>query len=77
MSKSEVVRKASRSLEEVRLRKALQAGIDSPDVDVFGIKRVIAKLLRERERSGLAVPWQPEKIKELARQRVRRQTRRQ
>jgi antitoxin ParD1/3/4 len=53
---SEVVREALRLLQKedavvherktVRLRKALQAGIDSPDVDDFDMKTVVKRLKR-------------------------------
>ena len=55
---SEVVREALRLLQKedavvharktVRLRKALQAGIDSPDVDDFDMKKVIKRLKRAK-----------------------------
>ena len=55
---SEVVREALRLLQKedavvherktVRLRKALQAGIDSSDVDDFDMKKVIKRLKRAK-----------------------------
>jgi antitoxin ParD1/3/4 len=55
---SEVIREALRLLQQedeakeqakmTRLRKAIQAGIDSPDVEDFDIKDVVKRLKRRR-----------------------------
>lgn len=59
-----------RSGGKERLVRMLEEGIASPDDEAFHIKRVIARLLRQGEQSGQPVPWQPGKIKALARRKV-------